>query len=226
MSISHKKKEGFTLLELLIVIAIMAILAVIVILVLNPAETLKKARDTQRMSDMATLKTALGLYVTTTSTPRLAGATSGQMGCVQNGDVNTADAKVFYSNNNVLVTADVNGGTGTGNASSTASSANLSKTDGSGWIPVNFDSLTGGAPISNLPIDPTNSIAAVAAPASTDLVYRYVCDSSNTTFEINAVLESDAYTVQNNLMANDGGNNPGYYEVGTKLNLLGAGIDF
>ena len=50
-----KPAKGFTLLELLIVIAIIAVLSVILVLVLNPAETLKKSRDTQRMSDLSTL---------------------------------------------------------------------------------------------------------------------------------------------------------------------------
>ena len=74
MSYSSAEKageKGFTLLELLIVVGIIAILSVALILVLNPAETLKKSRDAQRISDLATMKTALGLYVTSTTTPYL-----------------------------------------------------------------------------------------------------------------------------------------------------------
>ena len=66
MNIDNKK--GFTLLELLIVIAILASLATIVVVVLNPAETMKKARDVQRISDLATLKTSIGLYLEATTT--------------------------------------------------------------------------------------------------------------------------------------------------------------
>ncbi|MCK5085475.1 prepilin-type N-terminal cleavage/methylation domain-containing protein, partial [Candidatus Parcubacteria bacterium] len=61
MTKNEKNMEGFTLLELLIVIAILAILSAVLILILNPAETMKKSRDTQRMSDLATMKTAIGL---------------------------------------------------------------------------------------------------------------------------------------------------------------------
>ncbi len=68
------KSSGFTLLELLIVIAILAILSVALVLVLNPAETLKKARDSQRISDLSTIKTAIGLYMTTVSPTYLGGA--------------------------------------------------------------------------------------------------------------------------------------------------------
>ncbi len=57
-----KNQKGFTLIELLVVIAIIAILAVVVILTLNPAELLRQSRDSNRVSDFATLKSAIGLY--------------------------------------------------------------------------------------------------------------------------------------------------------------------
>lgn len=57
-----KKQEGFTLLELLIVIVIIGILAVMIIpsLLSGP----QKARDGQRKSDLRNLKTALEQYYT------------------------------------------------------------------------------------------------------------------------------------------------------------------
>src|SRR3989344_8940547 len=64
-------KKGFTLIELLIVIAILAILAVTVILVLNPVQILAQSRDVQRMSDIATVKSAVAAYLTTVSGPTL-----------------------------------------------------------------------------------------------------------------------------------------------------------
>jgi len=72
----EKANGGFTLLELLIVITIIAILSVALVFVLNPSETLMKSRDTQRLSDLSTLKTALGVFLTATSTTQLDG-TSG-----------------------------------------------------------------------------------------------------------------------------------------------------
>lgn len=68
--------KGFTLLELLIVISIIAVLSVALVLVLNPAEALKKSRDAQRISDLNTLKTALGIYLTSTSTPVMGACTA------------------------------------------------------------------------------------------------------------------------------------------------------
>jgi len=57
------KSRGFTLIELLIVIAIIAILAIIVVLTINPARIMEKSRDSQRMSDLTSLATAINLYL-------------------------------------------------------------------------------------------------------------------------------------------------------------------
>ena len=227
-----KRKEGnsgFTLLELLIVIGIIAILSVILIIVINPAETLRKSRDAQRISDLSTLKTALGIYTTSTSTPYLGGATS-NTACKSGAGAGTygAGSKVFYSLAGSGITdATLDGGSGSVPAAGQATAASSTLTDGTGWIPVNFDSLTSGSPISSLPVDPINTVAAGGTVASTDLVYRYACNSTSLTYEIDATLESSEYTSgANNKLAADGGNNSSYYEVGTNLRLLGAGTDF
>lgn len=52
-------KRGFTLIELLIVIVILGILAVVL---MNPVTQLKKARDSQRKSNLREIKTSLVLY--------------------------------------------------------------------------------------------------------------------------------------------------------------------
>ena len=96
MTKSKKQKNGFTLLELLIVIAILAILSAALVLILNPAESMKKSRDTQRISDLSTLKTAIGLYLTTVSSPDLDAALSDA--CLgSDGTTPVTTAKIFYS---------------------------------------------------------------------------------------------------------------------------------
>ena len=71
MNIKSNKKSVFTLIELLVVIAIIAILMVVVVITLNPGQLLAQSRDSNRLSNMSTLKTALSLYtadVATTTT--------------------------------------------------------------------------------------------------------------------------------------------------------------
>lgn len=71
-----KNKKGFTLVELMIVIAILAILAAIVIFALNPAELFRRARDSQRMSDLRVLSSAISYYLADDSTPTLDGSSN------------------------------------------------------------------------------------------------------------------------------------------------------
>jgi prepilin-type N-terminal cleavage/methylation domain-containing protein len=230
MFISNRARRGFTLLELLIVITIIAILSVSLVLVINPAETLKKSRDSQRISDLNTLKSAIGIYSTSTSTPYLAGSMS-NAGCKTGGAGGTygVGSKVYYSYPSDGRGAAITDTTLDGDTDPTAGqvvTANLGLTDGTGWLPINFDSLTSGSPISNLPIDPVNTVTSVSAVAGTDLVYRYACNSTSLTYELNAKLESVEFTTTNDKQGTDGGNNSSLYEVGTNLKILGAASDF
>ncbi len=236
MNLNYMKKNkssGFTLLELLIVIAIIAILSVALVLVLNPSETLKKARDSQRISDLSTLKTAIGLYITNTSTPLLnnVAANAGCKATASGARALGGSEKVYYSYPSdspgaPITDATVDGATTTPVVQVLA--ANYTKTAGTGWLPINFDGLPGGSPISSLPIDPVNTVATahLSAIDNTDLVYRYSCAISPLTYELDAVLESAAFVTTDPKMTTDGGNNSSYYETGTNMFVLGAGTDF
>ncbi len=61
--LTNKKHNGFTLVELLVVIAIIAILAAVVVLIINPLELTKRGRDAARLSDLANLQNAINVAV-------------------------------------------------------------------------------------------------------------------------------------------------------------------
>lgn len=130
-------KKGFTLLELLIVIGILAILATATVLVLNPAEYLRQARDTQRVTDLESLKGALSLFVTSGSSSLGACPTSG---------------RCTYTGFNTF----------SGGACSGGNVSTVQTTDGLGWVDVNFSALPGGSPLPKLPIDPVNNSTSSA----------------------------------------------------------------
>lgn len=56
-------QRAFTLVELLVVIGILGVLMTVALAAINPAEAQRKARDTQRLKDMATLQTAFEQYL-------------------------------------------------------------------------------------------------------------------------------------------------------------------
>ncbi|MCD6086082.1 type II secretion system protein [bacterium] len=185
-----ENKKGFTLLELLIVIAILAILASAVIVVINPAEILKKSRDTRRVSDLDSLRLALALYVTDVSSPDLDGSGGS---CSTDEWISIADAAASCRS-----------------SASTCNKSDSMAVNGSGWVPVDLTSISTGSPIASLPIDPTNNAT---------YFYSYRCDSSNTTFELDAALESNYYTSTIDSDGKDGGNSDTLYEVGTDPGL-------
>jgi len=188
-------KKGFTLLELLIVIGILAILSTTMILVINPAELLKKARDSQRMSDLSTVKTAIAYYLTNAST-------------IAMGSTVTTYSSV--GNASLLCPS-----WGTGSATGTQS------VDGTGWIPIAFSGLTGGSPIGGLPADP-NQTAYNANPSR---YYVYLASATTTNgFELVANLESTYYSSSTtNVESTDGGKITTLYEVGTSFDLAATG---
>ena len=126
-------KKGFTLIELIIVIGILAILATVVVLVLNPAQMLAQARDSQRMSDLGSVKSAIALYLATADSPAV-GATS-------KGTVSTA----CWFGTTCTTTCS-------GISTSTA-------VDSTGWVNVDLTGTAGGSPLSALPLDPSQTAA-------------------------------------------------------------------
>ena len=120
---------SFTLIELLIVIAILAVLAIAVVLILNPTELLKESRDTTRIEALAVVNKALALVETDTPSASLGTSTVVY--------ISIPDSSATCSNLGLPTLP-------AGYTYACAPTSTLTKTDGTGWIPVSFDSLSFG----------------------------------------------------------------------------------
>jgi len=199
-------RRGFTLIELLVVIAIIAILAVVVILTLNPIELLRQSRDSNRLSDMSTLTSAINLYNTDQG-----GASGYSLGAANTVYVSLPDPTATST------AGDQCQGLGLVALPATytyhcAASSTYRNVNGTGWIPVNLSAISSASPLGSLPVDPTNN-------SSSRLYYTY--DTNGTQFETTAVMESQKYAVggSNDVISADGGPLASVYEKGSKLGL-------
>jgi prepilin-type N-terminal cleavage/methylation domain-containing protein len=59
---NFKSQQGFTLIEILVVIGMIALLAAIVLIAINPARQFAQGRQTQRTNDVTTILNSIGQY--------------------------------------------------------------------------------------------------------------------------------------------------------------------
>jgi prepilin-type N-terminal cleavage/methylation domain-containing protein len=188
-------KKGFTLIELLVVIAILAVLAVAVVLVLNPAELLRQARDSTRLSDLSAVNNSIALFL--------------------------ADVSTSTWSTTVYCTVGTTAPSGSGTSACTANSSTA--VNGSGWVPINFNAISTGSPLPNLPIDPVNSTTTTAcAGTPSGCFYVYRPSSTMGKYKLYANMESAKFTTAPNNVessSKDGGNSDTWYEIGSDMTL-------
>jgi len=202
----NRKQKGFTLIELLVVIAIIAILAVVVVLTLNPAELLRQARDSNRISDFATIKSALALYQTDVATTTSMDSSSS---AVLTGTLYSAGYEPIFST--PVYNSTTVGAWGFAAAETSISTTSIRSVNGTGWIPVNLTVISSGAPLGVWPVDPTNSGSSSA----------YVYAATTTSWKVATMMESTKYKTNGpgDVETNDGGNSVYVYEQGSNLAL-------
>jgi len=186
--------QSFTLVELLVVVALIAVLAVAVIMSLNPQELIKQSRDSTRLSDLQNLNSTLSWFNADTRG-------TGFMGSSSVIYISIPDTSPTCSNLGLPTPPS-------GWSYHCVTQENLQKTDGSGWIPVNFNQISFGRTLTKLPIDPINQ-------TSTGNYYTYVANAGGL-YEIDAFTESNKYK---NISLTDGGDSDNAIEIGSNLTL-------
>lgn len=200
MPLKFSSRTAFTLIELLVVVAIITILSVMVVLVVKPVQLIAQAHDASRISDVATINSALDLYSADqarTKTYSLGTPSTIYMSIPDSsstcGDLQLMSVPMGY----------------TWGCAPFASYRNV---NGTGWIPVNFSSITAGAPFGALPIDPTNT-------TSSHLFYTYT--TNGTQYEVTAAMESTKYRKGGSadVITGDGSTLSTVYADGTNVTL-------
>jgi len=189
--------QSFTLIELLVVIAILAVLAVAVVLILNPVELIKESRDTTRIEDLATLNKALGYLQTDQPNTSFGSSTTVYV------SIPWTTTSTNCSNLGLPALPS-------GYAYGCAPTSTHQMTDGTGWVPLDFTSLSFGSPFSRLPVDPVNT-------TSSGYYYTYIPGGS---WKLTAFFESADRAPEAN---KDGGTDAALYEVGTSLTTISPG---
>jgi len=176
-------KKSFTLVELMLVIAILAILAAIAIFVLNPARLFNNFQDVKRISDISTINKIIVFMES----------------WEQNGLNYGTSTNLYISlpDDNPSCTSYALSILPSGYAYYCSSLENYKKTDGTGWIPLNF-STADNKYLSLLPVDPTND---------TTYFYTYFPGGS---YELTAYLKN-----LNDNSLHDQGSLTGVFELGT-----------
>ncbi len=188
--------QSFTLIELLVVIGVLAVLALAVLISLNPQELIKQARDSKRISDLASINKALSWLLA--DCPNCFFGTSSIV------YVSIPDTSSNCSNLNLPPLPP-------GYQYRCVTQENLRKIDGNGWIPVNFKQFSAGSSLSSLPVDPINN-------AQTGEYYTYVTGGS---WELTALFSSNKYLDKS---TNDGDAFPGVYSLRTSYIPLTPGV--
>ncbi len=190
--LSHNSRS-FTLIEMLITVAIIAVLMTVVVLAINPNEMTKKARDTQRLTDISNLQMIMELA-----------RSEGML------NVSYCDGTKIYASL-PSETPLSNSNLPAGVSWAQVSRDNIRNADGTGWLPFNFKNLV-GLQVTVLPVDPKNSL-------NDSLYYTFYCNPQRQ-YIFTAYPESKTFGPKGGKDSKtiaDGGPDPYVYEVGNNL---------
>ncbi len=187
--------KAFTLTEVLITSAILVISASLVLHSIRPGETLKRGRDTQRISNVKNFEKLMQLISISDSSFN---------------PLNYLQPKTVYlslPDNSTSCASYQNELPPLPSGWSYRCSPNPQNIDGTGWIPIPFNTNP-SVKISKLPLDPINK---------PPYYYSFIVDDG---YKFASNLESTSYKGPGKLSSKDGGIRDDIYEVGSQLTLL------
>jgi prepilin-type N-terminal cleavage/methylation domain-containing protein len=211
--LSKAGRRGFTLIELLVVIAIIAVLALVVVLTLNPGELIRQARDSNRISDLATIKSAIAYYQQDQAPSSF--GTASVTTCYEDGPVLSGGIIQTTSSCPWMSTA----------TSTVVSTTTRSTNTTSSWIQINLGLISVGAPIGQWPVDPLNTINTIATGTafnSSNYYYSFAVSSTvSGGFKVAAKMESTKFSKSGSgdIESTDGGTYTSTYETGSNVQL-------
>ncbi|MBI4095023.1 MAG: hypothetical protein HY435_02425 [Candidatus Liptonbacteria bacterium] len=143
---TKQSRTGITLIEMVIAVGAAALISAVVLIVINPPELLRESRDGTRLADTITLRRAIEIFGAQSNLP----PPTPNLIYISIPDPNAPAG----SRSNC-------GGLGLPELSPPweyrcASTTDARRTDGRGWVPVNFNTLSLGF-FPALPIDPVNN---------------------------------------------------------------------
>jgi formylglycine-generating enzyme required for sulfatase activity len=156
---------------------------------------LKQSRDANRISDLATLNSAINLYNTDQG-----GAQGYSLGLASTTYISIPDPTASTT------CGGLGGNFASGGQFTCGTATSSRNVNDTGWIPINFSNISAGSPISSLPVDPTNN-------TSSNLYYSYQTNGS--TFRLVATPESQKYLAS-------AGTNPAMFMAGSNITLDGG----
>lgn len=190
----NKYQSGLSLVELLLVVSIIGILGIAAVMIINPTEILRQSRDGRRIADLQSIDRALGMYK--------------QDNKVNFGGINIVYISLVDSTSSACASHSLPPLSSGWSYRCVTSESSLRRIDGTGWVPVDFTSITSGSIIPSLPVDPINS-------ASGRFYYGYMTKAGR--WALISFLESERYLRIS--ASQDGGVDSNRLEVGTDISL-------
>ena len=165
-----------------------------VVIAINPAEILKRARDTKRINDLSNLHELI----------QLANSEGLLNSTICNG------TNIYISLPSSIDLSNINN-LPSGFSWVQVSEADLRKSDSTGWIPINVSDISGFS-MPTLPVDPQNTL-------NDNLYYTFYCNPQQE-YILTSYMESKTFGPKGNETSKtnkDGGPDPYLYEVGSNL---------